>query len=92
LADDIAGLLAGLGPPEFHPREVRQVDERLQRVMEEWQDDDREELRRELERAFEDVDDLEPSDQREELTALLVQLAELMGFEVEQGGGGEDDD
>jgi hypothetical protein len=91
LADDIAGLLAGLGPPEFHPREVRQVDERLQRVMEEWQDDDREELRRELERAFEDVDDLEPSEQREELTALLVQLAELMGFEVEQGNGGDDE-
>jgi hypothetical protein len=91
VADDIAGLLALLGPPEFNPREVRQVEERVQRVMEEWQDDDREELRRELERAFEDVDDLESSQQQEELTALLVQLAELMGFEVEQGNGGEDD-
>jgi serine/threonine-protein kinase len=92
VADDIAGLLAGLEPPEFRPKEVRQVEERLQRVMEEWEDDDRDELRRELERAFEDVADLEPSEQREELTARLVELAELMGFEVEQGGGGEDDD
>jgi hypothetical protein len=91
MAEDIAGLLAALGPPEFHPREVRQVEERLQRVMEEWQDDDREELRRELERALEDVDDLEPSEQREELTALLIQLAELMGFGVEQGNGGDDE-
>jgi len=91
MAEDIAGLLAALGPPEFRPREVRQVEERLQRVMEEWQDDDREELSRELERAFEDVDDLEPSEQREKLTALLVQLAELMGFEVEQGNGGDDE-
>jgi serine/threonine-protein kinase len=90
-AEDIAGLLAALGPPEFSPREVRQVEERLQRVMEEWQDDDREELRRELERAFESVDDLEPSEEREELTALLVQLADLMGFEVEQGNGGDDE-
>jgi hypothetical protein len=92
LADDIAGLLAGLEPPEFRPREVRQIEERLQRVMEEWEDDDREDLRRELERAFEDVADLEPSEQREELTARLAELAELMGFEVEQGGGGDDDD
>lgn len=92
MADDIAGLLAGLQPPEFRPREVRQVEERLQRVMEEWEDDDREDLRRELERVFEDVADLEPSEQREELTARLVELAELMGFEVEPGDGGDDDD
>jgi hypothetical protein len=92
LADDIAGLLAGLEPPEFRPREVRQLEERMQQVMEEWEDDDREDLRRELERAFEDVADLEPSEQREELTARLVELAELMGFGVEEGGGGDDDD
>jgi len=92
VAEDIAGLLAALGPPEFNPREVRQVEDRLQRVMEEWQNDDREELRRELERAFEDVADFEPSEEREELTALLAQLAELMGFEVEQGNGGDDEE
>jgi hypothetical protein len=89
---EISGLLAGLSPPEFHPKEVRQVEERLEQVMEAWQDDDREELRRELERAFEDVADLERSEQREELTALLVELAKLMGFEVDQGNGGDDDD
>jgi hypothetical protein len=59
--------------------------------MEEWEDDDREDLRRELERAFEDVADLEPSQQAEELTAHLVQLAGLMGFDVGQGGGDDDD-
>ena len=92
VAGEISGLLAGLSPPEFHPKEIRQVEERLDQVMEKWQEDDREELRRELERAFEDVADLERSEQQEELTALLVQLAQLMGFEVEQGNGGDDDD
>lgn len=92
VAGEMSALLAGLSPPEFHPKEVRQLEERLDRVMEKWQDDDREELRRELERAFEDVADLERSEQREELTSLLVELAQLMGFEVDQGNGGEDDD
>lgn len=92
VAGEIAGFLAGLSPPEFHPKEVRQLEERLEQVMDAWQDDDREELRRELERAFEEVADLERSELREELTARLVELAELMGFEVEQGGGGNDDD
>jgi predicted lipid-binding transport protein (Tim44 family) len=92
VAEDIAGVLAALGPPEFRPREVRQVEERLQRVMEEWQDDDREELRRELERVFEDVDDLESSEEREELTALLVRLADLMGFDVQESGGDDEED
>jgi serine/threonine-protein kinase len=92
VAGEISGLLAGLEPPEFHPRDVRQVEERLEQVMEAWQDDDREDLRRVLERAFEAVADLERSEQQEELTRRLVELAEMMGFQVEQGGGDDDDD
>jgi hypothetical protein len=45
-----------------------------------------------LERAFEAVADLERSEQQEELTRRLVELAEMMGFQVEQGGGDDDDD
>jgi serine/threonine-protein kinase len=92
VAGEISGFLARLGPPEFRPRDVRQMEERLEQVMDAWQDDDREELRRELERMFEAVADLERSDQREELTTRLVELADLMGFDVDQGGGGDDDD
>jgi hypothetical protein len=49
-------------------------------------------LRRELERTFEAVADLEPSEQQEQLSTRLVVLAELMGFDVEQGGGGDGGD
>jgi len=91
LAEEIDGLLAALQPPVFQPREVRQVRDRLDQVMEEWEADDREDLIRELERIFEEVGDLEGSEERDEITAQLVRLAEMMGFQVEQGGGGDGD-
>jgi eukaryotic-like serine/threonine-protein kinase len=94
VAGEIGALLAGMSPPDFRRRDVRQVEDRLERVMEEWEGDNRDELRRELERAFEEVADLEESTEREELTARLIQLSELMGFRVDQigQGDGEDDD
>ena len=48
----------------------------------------------ELERAFEEVADLEESQERDELTARLIELSELMGFRVDQigQGDGKDDD
>ena len=81
-------------PPEFPPREIRQVEDRIERILDEWEKDDREHLMRELERAFEEVADLEESPERDELTARLIQLSELMGFRVDQigQGDGEDDD
>jgi eukaryotic-like serine/threonine-protein kinase len=94
VAGEIGGLLAVLGPPEFRPREIRQVEDRIERILEEWANSDREDLIRELERAFEEVGDLEESPERDELTARLIQLSELMGFRVDQigQGNGEDDD
>ncbi len=95
VASEIGVLLGVLGPPEFHPREIRQVEDRIDRILEEWANDDREDLIRELERAFEEVADLEESPEREELTARLIQLSELMGYRVDQVGqdsGGDDDD
>jgi hypothetical protein len=96
VAAEIGVLLGVLGPPEFRSRDIRQVEDRLERVMEQWEGDNRDELIRELERAFEEVADLEESQERDELTALLTQLSELMGFRVDQngsgGGDGEGDD
>ena len=94
VAGEIGGLLAVLGPPEFPPRDIRQVEDRIERILDEWEKDDREHLMRELERAFEEVGDLEESPERDELTARLIQLSELMGFRVDQigQGDGEDDD
>ncbi|HEU5113877.1 MAG TPA: serine/threonine-protein kinase, partial [Acidimicrobiia bacterium] len=94
VAGEISALLAAMSPPEFRPRDVRQLEDRLERVMEEWEGDNRDDLRRELERAFEEVADLDESQEREELTARLIELSELMGFRVDQigQGNGKDDD
>ena len=92
VAVEIETLLASLQPPQFSPRDVRRIEDRLDRVMEEWESDDRDDLMRELERAFEAVSDLEQSADRDQLNQLFIQLAELMGFEVDQGGQGGDDD
>jgi eukaryotic-like serine/threonine-protein kinase len=94
VAGEIAVLLGALGPPEFRPRDIRQVEDRLAQVMRAWEEDERDELTRELERAFEDVADLEESPERDELTARLIQLSEVMGYRVDQSGqgDGEDDD
>jgi eukaryotic-like serine/threonine-protein kinase len=95
VAGEIGALLATLSPPEFRPNDISKVEDRLEQVMKAWEEDKRDELRRELERAFEAVADLEESPERDELTARLIQLSELMGFRVdqlEQGGGDDDDD
>jgi hypothetical protein len=92
VAVEVETLLASLQPPQFSPRDVRRIEDRLDRVMEEWENDDREDLMRELERAFEAVADLEQSAERDQLNQLFIQLAGLMGFEVDQGGQGGDDD
>jgi serine/threonine-protein kinase len=91
VAGEIGVLLGVLGPPEFRPRDIRRVEDRLERVMEEWEGDNRDELIRELERAFEEVADLEESQERDELMARLTQLSELMGFRVDQNGSGDGD-
>jgi lipoate-protein ligase A len=89
VASGIGSLLATLQPPQFKPKDVRAVDDRLDSVMEEWETGDRDDLIQELERAFEAVGDLGNSPERDELTEQLVHLAELMGFDVEQGGEGD---
>jgi serine/threonine protein kinase len=90
VAAAIGALLNGLEAPQFKPKDVREVDERLDRVMEAWENSDDEKLRQELERAFEAVNDLDDSAERDELTELFIHLAELMGFDVQQAE--QDDD
>lgn len=92
VAAEIGGLLAVLGPPEFHPRDISKVEDRLEQVLKAWEEDKRDDLIRELERAFEEVADLEESPERDELTARLIQLSELMGFRVDQIGQGDGED
>ena len=37
VAGEIGGLLAVLGPPEFRPRDIRQVEDRIERILDEWE-------------------------------------------------------
>ncbi len=67
VAGEIGGLLAVLGPPDFRPRDISKVEDRLERILEAWASSDREDLIRELDRAFEEVADLEESPERDEL-------------------------
>jgi serine/threonine protein kinase len=94
VAAEIGAILEGLDPPELHPREVGQIEDRLDEAMREWSQGDREDLADVLERAFEEVDDLVQTPERELVRERLIELTELMGFEVEEGdrGAGDRDD
>jgi hypothetical protein len=87
LAGEIGLLLASLEPPFFGNRDVNQIEERVERALAEWQSGDRDDLRRELEQAFDEVSDLEDSPERRLLIERLTQFAELMGFRVDPLGG-----
>jgi hypothetical protein len=89
VAGEIGVLLASLEEADSRGPELRQVEDRVEKALEEWQSDDRDKLRRELEGAFEEAAKLDDSPQRTELMELLTQMAELMGFRVDSVGGGE---
>jgi hypothetical protein len=95
VAEEIGFLLASLEPPVFRNGEVRRLEERVEQAIGEWQAEDREDLQRELEQAFEEAADLEESSERTLLLERLTELAELMGFRVDrigEGGGNGDGD
>jgi TorA maturation chaperone TorD len=89
VAGEIGLLLASLVPPDFKHKDVRRLEDRVEKALEEWQAGDREQLREELERAFEDAGKLEASPERSLLLERLAELSELMGFRVEGLGNGE---
>jgi hypothetical protein len=89
VAGEIGLLLASLEPPLFRNRDVNQIEASVESALEEWQAQDREDLQRELERAFNEAADLEDSPERTLLVERLTQLAELMGFRVDGLGAEE---
>jgi hypothetical protein len=82
IAMAITDVLSGMGPPEFKPKETRDIEEKLDEVLERAGDDDREKLADGLEKAFEEVEDLDESSERDQLQELFVRLAESYGFDV----------
>jgi truncated hemoglobin YjbI len=90
IAAEIEAFLAGLSPPEFKPKEVRDIREELDHVMREWEEGDREKVVEELEKAVEKVDKLAESVERDELLGMFERLADSVGVELEDRG--DDDD
>lgn len=84
LAAEIGDLLDRLRPPEYKPKDVKEVEDRVYRAIEHWEQDDREESAKSMEDAFKSISRFPESDARDALFALLVRLAEAMGFEVER--------
>jgi hypothetical protein len=88
LAAEISDLLADLEPPRYKPKDVKEVDDRVIKAIDQWEKGQREMATKSLEDAFTSLGRLPESEATEDLFALLVTLAEAMGFDVED----QDDD
>jgi hypothetical protein len=86
---EIEAILGGLHPPEFKRNDVREVEDQLDKVMEEWEDDGSDDVGDELEKLLKAIQKLPDSEERDRLSELTGRLAELMGVEL---GGSDDDD
>jgi serine/threonine protein kinase len=82
LAAAIGGILAGLDPPEYKPKDLKEVEDRVDRAVDQWGTGQRERAAASLEDAFSSLENLPASDERDELFDLLNTLAEEMGFQV----------
>ena len=84
VALETKSLLGALEPPQFKPKDVRRVEDRLDKVMEVWERGNGDDLAGEFEKLLDAVADLDESAQRDELTASLIQLAGVMELEVDR--------
>ncbi|MBW3667102.1 MAG: protein kinase, partial [Actinobacteria bacterium] len=77
-------LLDEMRPPEFKPKEIKDIREGLDKIIEEAAEGDREELGESLEEVFDKIDDLPESEERQRLFDEFVRLAESYGFTVSE--------
>jgi serine/threonine-protein kinase len=84
MATVIETALAGLQPPEFKPKEVREIEEALDAVMKKWSEGDMEDIVKKFEDLFEAVTELPGSQERQEITEMVIRLAELMSLDVRE--------
>jgi hypothetical protein len=84
MATVIETALAGLQPPDFKPKDVRKVEEALDAVMKKWSDGDMEDIVEKFEDLFEAVTELPRSQERQEITEMVIRLAELMSLDVRE--------
>lgn len=88
LAAEISGILAGLDPPEYKPKDVKELEDRVSKAIDQWEEGEREKATTSLEDAFTSLEKLPDSEAHEELFVLLTTLTEEMGFSVENEGDG----
>ena len=81
LAGQITDLLDGLGPPDYKPKDVREIDEGVHRAIEKWEEGDAEGAASALGQAASQVDRFPESETRDALLGLLAELAEAMSLE-----------
>ncbi len=86
LAAAIEVVLAGLDPPEYKPKDIREVQDRVNKAVDEWGKGQREMAAESLEDAFASLEELPESEAHDELFVLLTTLTEEMGFQVENDG------
>ena len=88
LADEIRAHLEDLNPPEFKPKEVGEVFDRLDKLMEAWTGGE-DNLDKRLEELLDKVRDLPDSPERDHLEEHVYELADAMGVALDDG---DDDD
>lgn len=86
-ADEIRVHLEELDPPDFKRKEVEELFDRLEKVMEAWNQGE-DNLDKKLEELLAKVGDLPDSPEREHLQEHVLELAGVMGIELDD----EDDD
>lgn len=86
LEAEISAILAGLDPPDYKPKDVREVEERVSEAIDQWEEGQGEAAAQSLEDAFASLEKLPDSEAHDELFDLLSTLTEEMGFEVEDDG------
>ena len=92
IAAEIEMSLAQLRPPDFHPKDVKDIGDKLDQVMMEWEEGDQDKVAGELKSAVEKVDKLSESSERDDLLELFDRLADAMGIDIENLDEDDDDD
>ncbi len=80
---EIIALLDDLRPPQFKPKEVREVRKALDEVMEKWDEGDTDDVGEKFGDLLEKVGKLTDPEARQRLVDLILELAEIMGVEPE---------
>lgn len=82
VASEISTHLSELQPPDFKPKDVKRVRDRLDDLMRAWNEGN-EGLRDRFKKIFDAIGDLEESPQHEHLLEHARQLADLMGVDLD---------